>query len=79
MFQFSIPIANPQESFEKAKKAIKDAGATLNGDSNAGSFSGSGVEGSYAFSGGNLNIKITKKPFIAPESMIKSKVSEFFS
>jgi hypothetical protein len=78
MFQFSIPIKNQQESFEKAKSAIKNAGASLSGDANAGSFSGSGLEGSYAFANGNLNIVINKKPFIVPESVIKSKVKEFF-
>jgi len=79
MFKFSVPIANQQESFEKAKNAIKSAGASMNGDSNSGSFSGSGLEGSYVFENGNLNITITKKPFIAPEALIKSKVKEFFS
>jgi hypothetical protein len=79
MFRFSIPIGNQQESFEKAKNAIKNAGANMNGDCNAGSFSGSGLEGSYVFESGNLNITINKKPFLVPEALIKSKVSEFFS
>ncbi|MDR0516381.1 MAG: hypothetical protein LBH25_04980 [Fibromonadaceae bacterium] len=79
MFKFSIPIKNPQESFEKAKNATKNAGASMNGDCNAGTFSGSGLEGSYAFESGNLSITINKKPFLVPESLIKSKVSEFFS
>jgi len=79
MFKFSVPVSNPQESFEKAKNAIKKAGANVKGDCNAGSFSGSGLEGSYVFENGSLNITINKKPFIAPESLIKSKVKEFFS
>jgi len=79
MFKFSVPIGNPQESFEKAKNAISKAGASVKGDCNAGSFSGSGLEGSYVYENGSLNITINKKPFIAPESLIKSKVKEFFS
>jgi hypothetical protein len=79
MFKFSIPIKNPQESFEKAKSAIKNAGASLSGDYNTGSFSGSGLEGSYVFENGNLNVTINKKPFIVPEALIKNKVSDFFS
>ena len=79
MFKFSIPIANPQESFEKAKSAVKNANAHLSGDCNAGSFGGSGLDGSYVFENGQLNITINKKPFIVPESIIKSKVSEFFA
>jgi hypothetical protein len=79
MFKFSVPIANQQESFEKAKNAVKNAGASMKGDCNAGSFSGSGLEGSYVFENGNLSITISKKPFMAPEAFIKSKVKEFFS
>jgi len=79
MFKFSIPIMNQQESFEKAKNAIKSAGANMKGDCNAGSFNGSGLEGSYAFEKGSLNVTINKKPFLVPEALIKSKVKEFFS
>jgi hypothetical protein len=79
MFKFSIPIVDPQESFNKGKNAIENAGASVNGDYNAGSFSGSGLEGSYVFENGNLNITINKKPFWVPEALIKSNVSKFFS
>jgi hypothetical protein len=79
MFKFSLPIANQQESFEKAKSAIKNAKANLIGDCNAGSFSGSGLDGSYVFENGQLNVTISKKPFMIPEALIKNKVSEFFS
>lgn len=78
MFKFKIKVANPQASFEKAKSAIKNAGANMSGDQKSGSFSGSGLEGSYAFNAGELEITIDKKPFLVPESIIKNKVAEFF-
>ncbi|MDR0308289.1 MAG: hypothetical protein LBI42_15855 [Chitinispirillales bacterium] len=75
----TIPIKNPQTSFEKAKAKINNAGGSLHGNSNGGNFSGSGVEGSYVCNNGNLTITIEKKPFFIPESLIREKVTGFFA
>ncbi|MDR3013601.1 MAG: hypothetical protein LBU70_10430 [Chitinispirillales bacterium] len=79
MFTFTIPVKNPEIAFEKARIAIAKANGNLRGDGSAGSFSGSGVEGSYVFEGGVLSVTIAKKPFLATESLIKKEVAKFFA
>jgi hypothetical protein len=79
MFKFTISIKDPAQAFEKAKAAINQAKGKISGNSAAGSFSGSGVEGSYAYEDGNYSITISKKPFLATESMIKKEVIKFFA
>jgi hypothetical protein len=69
---------SPEALVEKAKKVAAENNATFAGDAQAGSFSGSGVEGSYAINGDIIAVTIATKPFYAPWSVVESRVREFF-
>jgi len=78
--KFTINLTcSATEALDKAKCAVESSGGQLTGDTVSGNFSGSGVIGVYQMSGSDVTITITKKPFIAPMSLIESKVREFFS
>ncbi len=66
------------EALDKARHTITGSGGELTGDTSSGTFVGSGVFGSYQITGSTVTITINKKPFIAPMSLIESKVREFF-
>ncbi len=68
----------PQTLAEEAKKVAEENGATFRGDENSGSFSGSGVEGSYEVEGSTVQITVTEKPSFVPWSTVESQVEEFF-
>jgi hypothetical protein len=82
-FSFSLPVADPEAAFQKASSAIANLGGTVSGNAASGQFSGKtplgAVAGSYAFERGSLQVSVHQKPFLAPESLIKSKVAEFFA
>ena len=63
------------EKITKAMTDIKSNGGTVIGNT----FAVSGVEGSYSQSGSTLTITITKKPWLASEGMIESKLREYFA
>jgi hypothetical protein len=44
----------------------------------SGRFSGSGVEGAYSVGSSEITITITKKPFIALESIVRKKITGYF-
>ncbi len=70
---------DPQTLVEEARKVAEENNATFKGDTNAGSFSGKGVEGSYEVEGNTVTITVTDKPRLASWSKVESKVKEFFS
>jgi len=78
--EYSYTIdTEPEEVFEVLKGKIADAdGIELKGDSSSGTLKGKGFEGSYTMrivNGKNeVSLKIDKKPFIVPWSMIESKI-----
>ena len=69
---------DPQTLAEEDKKVAEENGATFRGDENSGSFSGSGVEGSYEVEGTTVQITVTEKPGFVPWSTVESQVEEFF-
>jgi hypothetical protein len=76
---FAVKLTgSPEALVEKAKKAAAENSAAFSGDTQAGSFSAGGVEGSYKISGDVVAVTISKKPFYAPWSMVESYVREFF-
>lgn len=78
--RFSFPIAgDPETLLERARAAAAQAGVTLAGDAAAGTFEGSGVEGSYAVDGGTIVVTVERKPFIAPWGMVERTLRDFFS
>ena len=78
-FTFNINIPqNIEDVLENIKRDIKNGGGNFSGNSSFGSFSGKGVEASYSV-GNYINIKVTKKPFIAPEAYVESEIRKQFS
>lgn len=76
---FNVTLSEePASVLEKVKKLLTENGGQFSGDSSSGSFAGSGVKGAYHISGQIVTITITKKPLLAPMSLVESKVKEFF-
>jgi len=76
---FSVPFTgDPSSLLERARKAAADNGAQVVGDTNKGTFSGRGVEGSYTVSGNIVNVTVDKKPMIIPWSLVESQLRQFF-
>ena len=81
---FSIPFSGEAGIIlEKAKAAIEGQQGVFTGDSNSGNFEvtvfGNMIRGTYLVIGQDLDITITKKPFIIPcstiEGLLRSKSS----
>jgi hypothetical protein len=70
---------DPETLVQEAKMVAEENNATFRGDTNSGSFSGRGVEGSYEVEGRTVTVTITDKPTLASWSKVESKVKEFFS
>lgn len=77
-FTFNITI-EPAGLVAKAKKAAEESGATFSGDSKKGRFQGKGIAGKYTIEGETVGVTITQKSFLAPWSLIETKVKEFFA
>jgi len=77
---FSIDITGKDLKQELAtlKHQVTSNGGLFEGTESGGNFSGSGVSGIYAVSAQTLIITITKKPFIAPMSLVESKIRSYF-
>lgn len=77
---FTISLAGKDITSEINKiKAAMVNGGTFEGDIASGKFSGSGVEGYYLVKpGAQIEITITKKPFIAPMSLVESRIRSYF-
>lgn len=77
--QFAIPMTgDPAALLARAKAAAAQGGIALEGDTEAGTFAGSGVEGAYRRDGTTMHVTIDKKPFFAPWSMVESRLRGFF-
>ena len=76
---FSVTTTeDPSTLVARAKKAARENGADFRGDERSGSFSGSGIEGTYRIQGGTVEITITKKPWHIPWFVVESQVKGFF-
>ena len=76
---FSVPFTGDAASLlGRARKAAAENGAQVTGDTNKGTFSGRGVEGSYTVSGNTVNVTVDKKPMIIPWSLVESQLKQFF-
>ncbi len=76
---FRMPLKEePAALVERARKLAEDAGAEFSGDASSGSFSAKGVVGEYAVEGDSITVTVTRKPMVAPWSLVESKVKEFF-
>lgn len=63
---------------DDVKKLAAQKDIKFTGDTSKGSFSGSGIAGTYAISGQDITITITDKPWYAPESAVKQAILDWF-
>lgn len=77
--KFSIQVNNVDETVQRVKTEMLNAGNRFNGDSSCGRFSGSGVEGEYLVKDTTVYITIHKKPFIASNKLVENKIRQYFA
>lgn len=70
---------NADQLIAKAKNTAHSNGIHFVGDEQTGHFAGHGIEGSYLIMEDTLCVKIAKKPFIMPWSLIESTLRKYFS
>ena len=76
---FSIPMTeDPETLVAKARRTATEAGADFAGDAASGRFAAMGVEGGYEVRDGRVVVTVTRKPGLAPWSMVESKLRGFF-
>ena len=75
-FSFSKP-RNITQAINTVKTGIEEKGGTFTGNEHQGSFKASGITGQYNVSD-IVNITITEKPFMLPNSLIEREVKIFF-
>ena len=77
-FEFKLH-SDPDDVIAKARLAARDNGVNFEGDGQTGHFAGHGIEGSYLILEDTLSLKILRKPFIMPWSLIESSLRKFFT
>ena len=77
---FKIPLNKPKaQLLQDAATLLPQNGFTFTPDDNGGRISGHGFEGSVRFTDTEMEVEITKKPMIAPWSLVESKIRGFFA
>ena len=69
---------DPKQLIAQAKEIAGQNGIDFEGDHEAGTYSGFGLEGDYQIQGSFLTLNITKKPAFLPWNIIESKIKQFF-
>lgn len=77
-FEFKLH-SDPDDVIARARLAARENGVNFEGDGQTGRFAGHGIEGSYLILEDTLSLKISKKPFIMPWSLIEASVRKFFA
>ncbi len=76
---FEVKLKCPAEDvIKRARKASSENGVRFHGNAKTGHFSGHGIEGHYHIVEDVLSLRVTKKPFVVPWSLIESKFRAFF-
>ena len=70
----SFPMTDAQ--FANASNRLRAAGIVLSGPS--GTLSKDGITAKYAHANDTLTVEIVDRPFFVPESMIESKLKQYF-
>lgn len=70
---------DPDEVIAKARVLARENGVDFDGNGQTGRFTGHGIEGSYLIFEDILSVKISKKPFIMPWSLIETSLRKFFA
>jgi len=71
--------SDPSKVIAHARTVARDNGVLFDGDGQTGRFTGHGIEGSYLILEDTLCVKISKKPFIMPWTLIESTLRKFFA
>jgi hypothetical protein len=84
MFSFQVTVNDLAACIEKIREEVaKQPGATFQGDTTQGNFSGptgvGTVEGNYTAKENIVTITITKKPFVVPQGTIERRMREWFN
>jgi len=75
-FSFEKP-QNISQAIEIVRTGIESKGGTFAGDEQQGNFKASGIAGQYKVSD-LVNVTISEKPFVIPNSLIANEVKNFF-
>jgi len=81
MFSFDIKIpADIPGTLESVEYKIKSSGGAFSGDERSGAFASRSrdVAGRYVVGENSIKITILKKPFLYPDSIVESKIREYF-
>jgi len=75
-FSFEKP-GNITQTIQMVRSGIEGKGGVFNGNEQQGSFKASGIEGQYIVAE-LVNVTITDKPVLIPNSIIERKVKDYF-
>jgi hypothetical protein len=75
-FSFAKP-GNITQAVNTVRSGITGKGGSFNGNESAGNFEASGIAGEYRVAD-RVNVTISAKPFIVPNSLIEREVKNFF-
>jgi hypothetical protein len=75
-FSFTKP-ENISQAIQVVRTGIESKGGTFDGDEQQGNFKASGIAGQYKVSD-LVNVTISEKPFVIPNSLIANEVKNFF-
>ena len=78
--EFSFSFDKPRDmsqALQSVRSGISDHKGTFNGNEQQGSFSASGITGSYNVTN-MVNVIITEKPLLIPNLMIEKEVKKWF-
>ena len=77
---FNFSFAKPQninQAVQMVRSSILEKGGTFTGDEQQGNFRSSGIAGQYQVSD-LVNVSISEKPFVVPNSLIENEVKKYF-
>jgi hypothetical protein len=78
-FNFNIPRpGNITQTIHQVKSGIEGSGGRFSGNEQQGNFQAKGITGQYRVAD-DVNVTITDKPFVIPNSMIEREVRSYFS
>jgi len=75
-FSFTRP-ANMTQAIQEVRAEIEESGGTFSGNEQQGNFRAEGITGQYRVSE-LVNVTITEKPFMIPNSLIEREVRNYF-
>jgi len=76
-FSFIKPV-NMIQAVQTVRTGIEESGGTFTGNEQQGNFRANGISGQYNVTD-LVNVTITEKPFVIPNSLIEKEVKSFFT